>query len=108
MDELWTRIAIIATALLVAALVVAVRRRKALNSPRALSATGLEPGIYLFTSADCADCSTARVKLEEIVGPEGFLEIAWEQRPEVFGRLSVEAVPATMVVEADGRGQLWL
>ena len=107
MDDLWARIAIIAAALLVAALVVAVQRRKAESSPRALSATGLEPGIYLFTSGDCADCSTARAELEEMVGPQGFLEIAWEQQPEVFTRLEIEAVPATMVVDADGRGRLW-
>lgn len=108
MDELWTRIAIIAAALAVAALVVAVRRTAALKEPRELAATGLPPGVYLFTSADCADCAMARVKLEEMVGEGGFQEIAWEQRPDVFTALDVDAVPATMIVEADGTARLWL
>lgn len=108
MDEVWTRIAIIATALLVAALLVAVRRRLALRSPRKLAATGLEPGMYLFTSADCADCSKARHELAGMVGAHGFHEIAWDERPETFTRLGVDAVPATMIVEADGGARLWV
>lgn len=108
MNEIWARVAIIAAALLVAALVVAVRRRIASQAPRRLPATGLEPGIYLFTSGDCPDCAKARLELEEALGVGGYREIAWEQQPEVFTRLEVEAVPATMVVDADRRARLWL
>lgn len=108
MDEIWTRVAIIAAALLVATLVVAVRRRKALTTPRRIAATGLLPGIYLFTSADCAECSLARSKLDDSLGERLYHEVAWDCQPEIFIRLGVEAVPATMIVEADGSGGLWL
>lgn len=108
MDEVWTRIAIIAAALMVAALVVAVRRMLALKTPRRLTATGLAPGVYLFTSGDCADCAAARARLGEMAGREGFSEFSWEQRPDVFVALEVGSVPATMIVEADGTALVWL
>lgn len=108
MDEFWTRVAVIAAALMVAALFVAVRRKIALTAPRRIGATGLEPGVYLFTSADCADCSLAGAKLEKRVGEGGYKEVAWAEQPELFTRLRVEAVPATMIVEADGSARLWL
>lgn len=107
MDELWTRIALIAAALLVAAIVVAVRRRAVYTAPRRLAVTRLPPGVYLFTSADCGDCRTARAKLDDRLGEEGYREIAWETSAEVFTGLGVEVVPATMVVAADGSGRLW-
>lgn len=107
MDELWARVAIIAAALLAAALVVALRRRSSLKAPRRLAATRLPAGVYLFTSADCDDCRTARAKLSERLGETTYNEIAWEDSPEVFNGLGVDVVPATMVVSADGSGQLW-
>jgi hypothetical protein len=107
MDELWTRIFLIAVALLMAAMVVAVRRKMALSAPRRLGATGLQAGVYLFTSADCAECALARAKLDTRTGEGGYREIAWETEPEFFTRLGVDAVPATMIVEADGSARLW-
>jgi len=107
MSELWARIVLIAAALLVAAVVVAVRRRAAVTAPRRLPATRLPPGVYLFSSAECADCHTARAKLRDRLGEEGFSEIAWESSPDVFTGLGVDVVPSTMVVAADGSGQLW-
>lgn len=107
MDDLWTRIGVIAGALLVASMVVAVRRKAALTAPRRLETTGLRPGIYLFTSAACDECQTARAKLEEHVGERGYAEIDWEHSPEVFTGLGIEVVPATMMVAADGSALLW-
>jgi len=107
MDELWTRVFLIASALLVATMVVAVRRKMASSSPRPLPPTGLEPGVYLFTSADCDECALARAKLEDRLGEDGYVEIAWEQRPELFADLGVDAVPATVVVAADQTALLW-
>ena len=107
MNELWPRIALVAAALFVAAIVVAVRRRTASTAPRRLPATRLPPGVYLFSSADCADCRAARAKLHDRLGEEGFSEIAWESSPEVFTGLGVDVVPSTMVVAADGSGRLW-
>lgn len=107
MNEFWARVSLIAAALLVAAVVVAVRRRAALRAPRRLPATRLPPGVYLFSSAECADCQAARAKLHEQLGEAGFSEIAWEASPEVFTGLGVDVVPSTMVVAADGSARLW-
>lgn len=107
MDELWTRVFLIASALLVATMVVAVRRKTASSSPRPLPPTGLESGVYLFTSADCDECALARAKLEDRLGEDGYAEIAWEQRPQLFADLGVDAVPATVIVAADGTALLW-
>lgn len=107
MDELWTRIFLIASALLVATMVVAVRRKMASATPRPLPSTGLEAGVYLFTSADCDECALARAKLEDSLGEGGYAEIAWERQPELFADLGVDAVPATMIVVTDGSALLW-
>jgi hypothetical protein len=106
-DDLWLRIALIAAALSVAAIVVALRRRTALKAPRRLAVTRLPAGIYLFTSADCDGCRAARAKLNERLGEAAYNEIAWEDSPEVFNGLGVDVVPATMVVADDGSGHLW-
>lgn len=107
MDDVWARIALIAAALFAAAILVAWRRRSATKAPRRFAVTRLPAGVYLFTSADCADCRTARAKLNERLGEEGYSEIAWEDTPEVFNGLGIDVVPATMVVAADGSGSLW-
>lgn len=88
-------------------MVVAVRRKMTSSSPRPLPATDLDTGVYLFTSADCNECALARAKLEDRLGEGGYAEIAWEERPELFADLGVDAVPATMVVAADGSALLW-
>lgn len=101
------RIGLIAGALAVAALATVILRARSTGKPKSLEATGLEPGIYLFTSAACPDCSSARRTLIDELGESGFVELSWEQEVEVFHRLSVDAVPATVIVGADGSATLW-
>lgn len=107
MSEVWLRIGLIAGVLALAALVTVILRSRMTGRPKVLEATGLEPGIYLFTSAACPDCSSARSTLIEELGEAGFVELSWEQEPGVFHRLDVDAVPATALVADDGSGTLW-
>lgn len=107
MDEVWTRLALIGGALLVAALVTIVIRSRVTGRPRNLRQTGLGPGVYLFSSIACPDCASVRRALVRALGEEGFEERSWEAEPGVFHRLDIEAVPATLIVAHDGSATLW-
>ena len=107
MDEVWVRLGLIGGALLVAAASTVALRTRSSGKKRAVPETGLQPGIYFFSSSACPDCSRARRVLNDSLGNEGFVEISWEADPGVFHRLDVDAVPATLIVEADGSGTLW-
>jgi hypothetical protein len=101
MSEVWLRIAIVAGAILVIALVVALARRNPVR--KTVESSGdLTPGIYLFTSGTCADCLPARERLVDKLGPEGFRVIEWEQDPDTFAVAGIEVVPSTLVVGVDG------
>ncbi len=106
MDEIWIRLGLIAGALGMAFVVTLILRSRAGGSPRRLESTGLIAGVYLFTSSTCQDCRPARSKLTERLG-DRFIEMNWEREPALFHELGVVAVPATLVVEADGSGTLF-
>ena len=105
MDEIWVRLALIAGALGITFVVILILRFRA-KAPRRLESTGLNVGVYLFTSSACPDCGPARDKLSEKLD-DGFVEMKWEEEPAVFEELGVSGVPATLVVEADGSGTLF-
>ncbi len=105
-EGLLDRITVVGGALFVVAAVIVLLRWRA-KAPRRISATGLEPGIYLFTSQTCPDCGPARETLFRVLGPERVKEIRWEDRPDVFKMLGVKEVPATLVVHEGGRGRIW-
>lgn len=107
MDEIWLRLGLIAGALIVAAAAILVLRMRSTGPKRSLGDTGLERGVYFFSSSACPDCSLTRRTLIESLGEQGFLELIWEDDPGVFHRLGVDAVPATLIVAADGSGTLW-
>ena len=107
MDEIWLRLGLIGGALLVAAVSTLVLRSRSSGKKRDLPDTGLEPGVYFFSSSACPDCSRSRRLLNESLGEEGFVEVSWEADPGVFHRLGVDAVPATLIVGAEGSGTLW-
>lgn len=74
---------------------------------RQVEATGFEAGVYFFSSAGCPTCTAAREKLETGLGEAGFTEFVWEEQPEPFGVLDVDAVPAVAILDERGRGRLY-
>ncbi len=107
MDELWARVGLVAGALAVAGVVVLIQRSRATRAVRKVVETGLEPGVYLFTSATCSSCTQARERLEAKLGQDRFRELAWEETSQTFEELGVDAVPAVMVVDDRGRGRIY-
>lgn len=91
----------------VVAIVLFLRLRDRAPS-RSLGTVPLGPGIYLFTSASCADCHAAREILEGAFGSQRFVEYAWESDPGIFDALSIDKVPCTVTVDEAGRGTLWI
>jgi len=81
---------------------VAWAQRRPRPARRRAAGPALEPGVYLFSSKSCLECDPARDRLSQRLGPNGFLEIAWESDRDLFEAAGVEAVPTTMVVAEGG------
>jgi hypothetical protein len=101
MNEVWIRALVVVGALAFVVLIVALLRHPRRRGERLIGA-GLDPGVYLFTSETCADCLTARDRLVERLGANGFTEIEWAEDPDLFTNLGIEVVPCTVVVAGDG------
>jgi hypothetical protein len=106
MSDLSLRLSLIFGALVVA-LVVSLALRMAKRRPVLIDPGTLGPGVYLFSSTSCLDCLPARSKLVERLGDQGFVELMWEREPDTFLELGIDAVPATVVVGADGAATLF-
>jgi hypothetical protein len=106
MDDVWIRVGVIAAALAFVA-AAAVLRRRTVNSPRMVRAPKLEPGIYFFASATCETCDRAREKLDRGIGADGYTEFVWEERPQMFDEIGVDAVPSVLVAFDRGGGRLY-
>ncbi len=104
MNEIALRLALVVGVVLLSLIIVVVMRRRPVVST--LDRGGLDPGIYLFTSSECSDCAGARARLGELLGSSSFIEISWEHDPELFRRLGIDAVPATLVVGDDGSASI--
>ncbi len=104
MSDEWARVAIVVAVLAAAGLGAYLLSRRSRSAQPFRPAVGraLPVGIYLFSSTTCAGCEPARQAIAERVGPAGFVEIAWEEKPGWFAELGVEAVPSTLVVTEDG------
>lgn len=107
MDETTLRLVLIGSSLAVALGVVGVLRSRGDRRVRRLRVASLDPGVYLFTSATCAECEPARRRMVELRGEGGYVELGWEGRPELFTELGVDQVPSTLVVGGDGRARLY-
>ena len=101
MSEVWLRLAIVVGAIALSLLIVVMTRRRRARSETS-DGRGLDPGVYLFTSATCADCVEVRARLADMLGSVGYVEIRWEDEPDLFTRLGIDAVPCTVVVGGDG------
>ena len=106
MAEVWLRAGLVVGVVLAAAAVTWSLRRRAAIPVRRIDVSGLEAGVYFFSASTCDTCEAARQALREIAAPAGFTEFAWEQTPEKFAELGVEAVPATLVVPTEGEATL--
>lgn len=105
MSEVWLRLVIVFGAVALSLLIILMTRRWPRRS-EAGDGRGLDPGIYLFTSATCSDCADARASLADILGDAGYVEIRWEEEPVLFTRLGIDGVPCTVVVGDDGLASL--
>lgn len=107
MDEIWVRLALIAGAVAVAGSVALLQRSRSRDPVRRIESTDLAEGVYLFSSASCESCNRARDRLRERLGEAGYTELAWSEEPGVFEDVGVDAVPAVLVVNGDGRATLY-
>lgn len=105
MDEVWLRVAVVATAFLIA-IGIALARRDNRRAVQTVSSPDLAAGVYLFTSEGCPTCDSARSKVVDSVG-ENFTELVWEREPKRFEALAVDAVPSVLIVDETGRGRLY-
>ena len=107
MVDTWLRIALIGGVLAGSLGVALLVRQRAKRSDRVIDAGGLAPGIYFFSSSTCETCVGARRDLSRLLGPDAFIEFAWEDTPGVFDELGIEAVPATLIVSDGGHAVLY-
>lgn len=106
MSDFELRLVLILGAIAIIVVSVAVIRHRASKPVRRIREPGLEPGIHFFSSSSCLECDPARAVLVEHVGAEGFVEHKWEQESDLFDRLGIDGVPATLRVDRSGRGAL--
>ncbi len=108
MSDLTLRLVVVGGVLALVVVTVLYLRLRERAPSRPLGTVPLGPGIYLFTSAACADCHTAREGLRERLGPQGFVEYSWETDPGVFATLSIDKVPCSVTVDDARRATLWI
>ena len=108
MNEFGTRLAWVLGAVVLAVGAVLILRKMAdRRSPVRVRQTTLDAGVYLFTSATCSDCETARQMLVGALGPSGFVELSWESDAGTFRDIGIDAVPATLIVSEAGGAVLY-
>lgn len=107
MSEVWARLLVVASVLGVAALIGMLISRRGRSRPIPALTTGIDPGVYLFTSAGCADCLPARQALVDVLGSDGFVEVRWEESPDLFTEAGIDVVPSTLIVKGGGPGTVF-
>ena len=102
MDDTLLRLVVVLIGTLMVVAVSAVLKIRARRPSRAVTGSGLAPGIYLLSSGNCGECVSARALLDRSVGPDRYTEITWEAEPGEFDRLRITEVPSTLLVAEDG------
>lgn len=101
-----TRFVVILFLVIAVAAVAWMARRARTARSYPLVDTGLAPGVYLFTSDDCASCEeAARLLTDRDIS---FSRVSWQANPDLFDRLRIDAVPSVGQVGEDGSGRWWL
>ena len=103
MTEPTLRLLLVAVAAVLAVGVGVVSGRGAALRRRRLTDTGLEPGIYLFSSPTCTACETVHGVLDRVV-PGRYVTVDWPQDEDRFTALAVDKVPTVVRVNPDGAG----
>lgn len=66
-------------------------------------APDLEWLVVVFSSATCDSCTEAVAKARVLASPQvGFQEVAYQDRKHLHTRYGVEAVPTTVLADAEG------
>ena len=101
--EVLIRILAVTAAAGAVALVALVRRSPAASR---LPVEGLlsGPGVYLFTAAACDACDRAREVYRSALGADGFIELTWEEHPDLLTSLGVGEIPVGAMVDGSGQG----
>ncbi len=102
MAEWWLPVAMALVLVGAWAVTVAVGRRRGDDRPRVPADLGPFPTVFLFTSDDCGSCPPAREAVASATSGR-FVEYTWQVHPGIHGRLRIDKVPTTWVVDGDGR-----
>jgi hypothetical protein len=101
LDDPAGRLLLVVAAAAVAVLAVRFSgRRRPAEQDVDLTGLGLPPGVVLFTSTACGNCTAARAQLA--VGGIRPREVTWELEPDLVSRSGVDGVPFTAVIDAQG------
>ena len=79
---------------------LATRFRRSSQPTARLSGLGLEPGILVFTSTDCANCGKVMRSLRALEVP--VREITYELESGLFESAGVSGVPLVVITKPDG------
>lgn len=100
--EWWPGLVVAAALATTGVVVGRIGRGSVDERPRVPGDLGPFPAVLFFSSGACASCGPARALVAAEAGGL-FREHAWDVHPGILGRLRVDRVPTTWVVDAGGR-----
>lgn len=95
---------VVAILLVIAASRLVARWQRPSHPAIDLGDFGPRPGLVMFTSTDCVNCTEALGIVRSLDIP--YREVTWELEPALFDQIGVEAVPLITIVDAAGTVKL--